>query len=360
MTEPDRPDLLGTQHRPWRRRLIQGLGIGLLILAGVMAGARLSRPVRTVEQRVTMPIREAVKRLTPLEQLSDNAASACPAIVSLRFRGLEGPAPQGVVVSADGQVVTTYPVPAEVSFEAWLDGRKLKGRVAARDPLTGISLLKLDGEGLPVLAVAESDIASPGSWGYTLSSPNSTGCIVEPAIVASDFATDGNGQSYYLRVHGTGEPVPAGTPFLSPDGRITALALPAIEQGGRQDRFLPADLVNIVVGRLMRGGNAATNAFGLMAEDLSPVLAARLGVDRGRGAVVVAVANDSIAHAAGLRVGDVILSAANTPISSSSELARTLGGNDPIEMAVSRGRERSRLTVTLAPRMPRRSTKLGS
>ncbi|MDO6412880.1 S1C family serine protease [Sphingomonas sp. BIUV-7] len=349
MIEATHPDALNTRNRPWRRRIAQGLGVTGLIAVGIVFGAKLWQPIQSVEQRVTTPIRDVVKRASPLEQLPDSAAAACPAIVSLRVPGLQGPAPQGVLISGNGLVVTSAAVPAGLTFDAWLDGRKLQGKVEAQDPLTGISLVKLDGIDLPSLALGDPDIAPPGSWGFTLASPNGSGCIVEQATVASDFATDGATQDYYLRIHGTGDAPPDGTPFLGADGRVVALAQAGLGDGGRPDRFLPADLVTITISRLMRTADVAPPPFGLVAEDLSPILAARLGADRGRGAVVVHVAKGSIAEASRLRIGDVILSAGRTPISSASELARVLGGSDPVEMIVSRGRDRAQLVFTLTP-----------
>ncbi|QJU59752.1 serine protease [Sphingomonas sp. AP4-R1] len=353
MTDEGHPDALNTQATGrWKHRAAQALGVTGLIVAGIVAGAKLWQPVTKVEQRVTTPIRDVVKRASPLEQLSDSAASACPSIVSLRLPGLQGPAPQGVVISGDGEVVTSAAVPADVEFDAWLDGKKLKARQEGYDPLTGLSLVKLEGEDLSALTLSDADIPPPGAWGFTLSSPNGTGCIVEPSTVASDFATEGATQDYYVRVHGTGEAPPDGTPFLAPDGRVVALAQQSESDDARTDRYLTADLISVVVSRLLRTGTGPTGAFGLLAEDLPPVLAARLGADRGRGAVVVLVARGSIAEAAGLHIGDVILSAKRSPISSSSELARVLGGSDPIEVIVSRGRDQQQLTFTLTPAPP--------
>lgn len=352
MTEDGAPDALNTRPSPWRRRGAKGLGIAALIVGGVVAGAKLWQPVRTVEQRVTTPIREVVNRTSPLQQLPDYAAAACPAIVSLRLPGTAGPAPQAVLLSGEGLAVTTAPLPKDGAFEAWIDGRHQKATVQAQDSLTGIALLKLDGADLPSIALADPDLAAPGAWGFTLASPNGTGCIVEQAIVASDFATDGSASDYYLRIHGSGAPPPDGTPFLSPDGRVVALAQASIGPAGRQDRYLPADLVGLVVSRLMRTGDAATNGFGFIAEDLSPVLAGRLGQERGRGAVIVRVAEGSIAQSSGLRIGDVVLSAAHRPVSSASELSRLLGGDDPIELIVSRGRDKAQLTFTLTSKKP--------
>ena len=120
-------------------------------------------------------------------------------------------------------------------------------------------------------------------------------------------------------------------------------------KGAGSDHYLPIDLITTVLSGLMRDPHATPNPFGLIAEDLSPALADRLGADRGRGAVIVLVAKGSLADKAGLRVGDVILSAGPTPISSSSELARNLGGGAPIPLVVSRGADQATLSLTLVP-----------
>lgn len=349
MTDEGGIDALNMRAPRGRRRMAKAFGIAGLIIVGIVAGAKLWQPVRTVEQHVATPIREVVQRTSPLERLADAAAGACPAIVSLRLPGLDGPAPQGVVISADGQVVTSAAVPPETDFEAWIDGRKLKARLQAHDPLTGLSLIQLDGVDMPTLSFAEPDIAPPGAWGFTLASPNGSGCVVEQAAVASDFATDGASNDYYLRIHATGDQPADGTPFLSADGRIVALAQPSIGEHGRGDRYLSADLISLVVSRLVRSGMAPPAPFGIVAEDLAPVLAARIGADRGRGAVIVVIARGSPAEASGLHIGDVILSAGRNPISSASELGRVLDATVPIELTVSRGRERTQLTFTLAP-----------
>jgi serine protease Do len=346
--EEGHPDALNSRRGRWRARIVQGLGIFGLITGGIIAGAKLWRPVQIVEQRVTSPIREVVKRGSPLDRMPDYAASACPSVVSLRYAGTDGPAPQAVLISGDGLAVTAAAVPQDGPFLAKVGGRDIEVSLEAHDPLTGVSLLKLDAADLPFVTFAELDIAPPGQWGLTLSSPNGTGCIVEQATVASDFVTDGAAFDYYLRIHATGDAAPAGTPFFSPDGRIVALAQPGTGQGARADRYLPADMVAVIVSRLMRTGESG-DRFGMVTEDLSPTLAARLGSDRGRGAVVVVVAEGSVAQTSGLRVGDIILSAAHTPISSSSELARALGGNGPIEVIVSRGHEADQRTFTLTP-----------
>lgn len=83
----------------------------------------------------------------------------------------------------------------------------------------------------------------------------------------------------------------------------------------------------------------------MMAEDLTPVLAARLGTDRRGGAMVAIVAPGSAADRAGLRAGDVILSAGGAPVSGATELARTLGGGGPVAITFARGSEAMAATL---------------
>ena len=355
MTENGRgPDALNETGRPSGRKAGPMLAICALIVVGALAGARIWSPVKSVEQRVAAPIREVVNRVSPLENLPDLVAAACPAVVSLHLPAQSGGAAplvvQGVLLSGDGFIVTTAPLPDGATPEVWTnDGQRLTATLAGREPLSGVTLLRADGKDLPTLQLADPDLPRPGTRGFTLRSPAGRGCIVLPAVAASDFVTEDAAGDYYVRIDGSAVPVPPGTPFLTADGRVAAMAQPGT---GGYDRYLPADLLTTIVGYLMRNADPAPNPYGIIAEDLSPVLADRLGADRGRGAVVIVVGHGSPAEKAGLRVGDVILSAGPSPVSSASELNRVLGREGPTAVTVSRAGEDKPLTLTITPTDP--------
>lgn len=342
-------DPLNEKARPFGRWATRAFGVVALITIGIVTGAKLAQPVKRVEQKVANPIREAVKGRSSLDDLPAMVDAVCPGVVALRLPGTSGLPAQGIVLSADGYIATTAAVPATGAIEAQFnDGQRRAATLYAHDPLTGLSVVKVDGDNLAVAALDDADLPRIGRWGLLMTSPAGHGCMVEQAIVASDFATEDVDSDYYLRIHGTGTLPPPGTPFLSPDGRVLGLSQPG-KGGAGGDHYLPIDLITTALSGLMRDPHAPPNPFGLIAEDLSPALADRLGADRGRGAVIVLVASGSSAAKAGLKVGDVILSAGPTPISSSSELARNLGGNQPIPLVVSRGGEGTTVSLTLAP-----------
>jgi S1-C subfamily serine protease len=99
----------------------------------------------------------------------------------------------------------------------------------------------------------------------------------------------------------------------------------------------------------MQQGKATPGALGLIADDLTPSLDARLGaaVDR-RGVYIALVLPGSPADRAGARVGDIIASRDGQPVARARDLDSAGFENDaPISLIVDRAGET--LTLTLDP-----------
>jgi len=81
-----------------------------------------------------------------------------------------------------------------------------------------------------------------------------------------------------------------------------------------------------------------TTEFGLRVQDLTPELAARLGVDETKGAVITAIEPGSPADEAHLRRGDVILEVDRSQVNSVNELrSRLEAADDGALLLVRRG-----------------------
>lgn len=361
------------------RFAVTGIVVLLLIAGGVMTGARLWPNVTTVERRVVSPIR-AAPAPTPAEQLPDLVDAACPAIVRLftaappapapapsptpaptsrrkhgrRHRGTTGAAPatpapvdqplplDGVLVSADGYMITSAerldaaPGPVEAQLD---DGRRLPAARIASDPLTGVALLKIDATDLPFLQWADDGAARTGTWGFALSTPAGAGCVARTGLVSGDSFADAAPRRSYLRIAAYPGPDAEGAPFLGADGKLIAIGAFAsagdAQAGG--DLMLPAAVASQATDAMIRNGKPPASPFGLFAADLDPTLAARLGADRLRGAAILLVAPGSPADRAGLRAGDVVVSAGTTPVSGATELQRALDpAADSIPLDVAR------------------------
>src|SRR3989344_8003346 len=89
-------------------------------------------------------------------------------IPQFRQRGVEKrqiSSGSGFFVSPDGFLITNKHVVEDIDAEYSIimnDGRKLKARVLARDPLNDMAVLKADGSGFPIVPFGDSDSAKDG------------------------------------------------------------------------------------------------------------------------------------------------------------------------------------------------------
>jgi S1-C subfamily serine protease len=133
---------------------------------------------------------------------------------------------------------------------------------------------------------------------------------------------------------------------LDADGRVLALAGATAAAAGEDVPLLPAATARRIASELLRNGTPSGNAFGIVAEDLTPRLAGRLGVDRDRGAVVSIIRPGSPAAHAGMKAGDIVLSVSSAPVSAASELGRALD-TDERSVTIELLRRTRRLTLVL-------------
>jgi serine protease Do len=343
----------------FRKLAITAVVVVVLIVVGVVTGAQLWRPVATVERHVVAPIRRATNRASPSEMLPDLVDAACPAVVriGLGVPPTSGTKPSalasrqlaGIVVSPDGYIVTSGRMlggrdTLPVQFN---DGRELDAKVVAIDPLSGLALVKVAGRNFATLQFADDDLPRTGDWGFGLTSPAGSGCAVQTGSIAQDFAASGETMRSSVSISPALTGNFEGVPFIGSDGRVLGLsAFPDDDSAGDLDVLVPGDVAARIVSEMLRSGAPPAAPFGIVAEDLGPVLAKRLGADRQRGAVVVMVKSGSPADTAGLRAGDVVLTAGQSPISGASELGRAL---DPdatsIDLEIVRRGEHQQLTL---------------
>jgi len=343
----------------FRKLAITAVVVVVLIVVGVVTGAQLWRPVATVERHVVAPIRRATNRASPSEMLPDLVDAACPAVVriGLGVPPTSGTKPSalasrqlaGIVVSPDGYIVTSGRMlggrdTLPVQFN---DGRELDAKVVAIDPLSGLALVKVAGRNFATLQFADDDLPRTGDWGFGLTSPAGSGCAVQTGSIAQDFAASGETMRSSVSISPALTGNFEGVPFIGSDGRVLGLsAFPDDDSAGDLDVLVPGDVAARIVSEMLRSGAPPAAPFGIVAEDLGPVLAKRLGADRQHGAVVVMVKSGSPADTAGLRAGDVVLTAGQSPISGASELGRAL---DPdatsIDLEIVRRGEHQQLTL---------------
>jgi S1-C subfamily serine protease len=329
------------------------IGIALAVIGAVIGATLWPRVVRVREQ-VVSTTRAAAPAAggAGLDALPDLVQQACPAIVAVGEPGTDARA-AGFFISPDGYLVTSARAVTDNSSVQIVtnDGNAHDASIIGTDPLTGVAVLKVDESGLAALDFADPNFPRVGQWGVALADPNGSGCVLAAGLVSTDFLAEGGGPATYVGMRPPLDAMFAGAPVIGPGGQVIGLALapPAASTGdGAEDlHILPVASVQRVASELMRTGRLTTNRFGLAAEDLTPVLATRLGVEGSRGTVVSAVKPNSPAGRAGVRAGDIILSVNDQPISSASEFGRGLDTEArQVTLAVQRRDRRLSLTVS--------------
>lgn len=339
-----------------KRALATIVVIAMLIISAFLLGSRSRAPATAIEKRVIAPVQRVVAAPAVGELLPDLIEKACPAIVSIRTEPASEPAahtPQtrrsGTVISADGVIVTTARglVAGGRVNVGFNDGRIMEGIVALVDPLSNLSLIRVDARNLSPLRFLDADLPRVGTEGVVLTSPKGQGCTAVTAIVEQDFASEGQALAAWVQVGSADRAGAEGAPFIGRDGGV--IAITGVSGGGPERSVsLPGIVVARVLSDMLRGARPPAAPFGIVASDMAPIFAARVLAARQRGAVAVLVAAGSNAASAGLLAGDVILSAGNAPVAGQAELARALGATEAgITLEIQR-RGQS-MTIALVP-----------
>lgn len=337
-------DLRGSdgQEGPQRRKLLPVvliLGVAVAV-AGALIGHSLPSPSSTSAPSAPgRPIVQIVR--TPnFPSLADTIDRSCPSVARIvDSKGLAAPA---FAVSSDGWLVAAAQLPAKSQLQAIFgDGRKAAITEVRSDPVSGLVIAHADLTGLPVLSFADQSFARVGDFGFTLQSPNGSGCSAQVAMVGSDFLVDALAQGIYLRLQAQPSGAQPGTPYLAADGSVLGITTNAADNG-----VLPAPIAALIVNELIRSNVSPIASFGFRAIDFTPELGARIGGSR-RGAGVALVKAQSSAANAGLQAGDIIVSVDGAPVSSASELSRALDGvsGSTTVLQVDRGTQQLSMTI---------------
>jgi serine protease Do len=275
----------------------------------------------------------------------------------------------GVVVSADGYILTNHHVvdgAEEIRVEL-NDGRTLPAKVVGSDAPSDLAVLKIEATGLPVLPLGDSDRARVGDVALAVGNPLGIGQTVTSGIISAkgrstglsdgsfeDFiqtdAAINRGNSGGALVNASGELIGINSQILSPSGGSIGIGF-----------AIPSNMAKDVMSQLIQTGHVRRGMLGVTIQNVTADLAASLGMNQARGAIVSGVQPGSPADRAGVRRGDVITAFNGTPVSDNNTLrnavARTQPGNTAT-LTVSRDNREQQLRVTLAE-LPAPSARAG-
>ena len=234
----------------------------------------------------------------------------------------------GFVIDSEGYIVTNAHVVSgaqrvqvvvpeglsDGSLQAILSARTniLPARIVgvARD--LDLALLKVDNAKLNPLALAAYRNIRQGEVVLAFGSPEGLRNSVTFGVVSSVARQiDPDSPMVYIQTDAPINPGNSGGPLVNVDGEVIGINTFILSQSGGNEGLgfaIPSGLINVAYQQLRKFGHIHRMQIGLGLQTISPVLAAALSLPRSYGVIVSDVLPESPAMAAGVRVGDVLLS----------------------------------------------------
>jgi serine protease Do len=220
----------------------------------------------------------------------------------------------GVIVTTDGYILTNHHVVdgAEKIKVDLNDDRTLDAKVVGLDAPSDIAVLKIDASSLPVLALGDSDKVRVGDVVLALGNPLGIGQTVTMGIVSAKGRQTGLSNGNFEDFLQTDAPINQGNSggaLVSTNSELIGINSQILSQSGGSIGIgfaIPSNMARTVMDTLIKGGKVRRGQLGITVGKLTPDVASKLGINVGKGVVVVQVQPGSAAERAGLKKGDVI------------------------------------------------------
>jgi len=253
-------------------------------------------------------------------------------------RGVESSLGSGVIISADGYILTNNHVVTgerqRVSLRdiditvALNDKRELPAQVVGVDPATDLALLKINARGLPTVTWGDSAHLKVAEWVLAIGNPYQLSQTVTLGIVSA-IGRNNIGLAQYedfIQTDAAINPGNSGGALVNARGELVGINTAIFSESGGYQGIgfaVPSNLARKIAGDLQQYHQVRRGSIGgVTLAPLTTQMAEELGVRDTRGVVVYRMARDSSAYQAGIRPGDVIVSFNGTPVIDGSQLSR--------------------------------------
>jgi S1-C subfamily serine protease len=297
--------------------------------------------------------------MTLLEQFSreleDLVARAAPSVVGIAHPQGHG---TGVVLADDGYVITNAHVvrPTTRNLRVHLArGDQLKADVVGVDRQSDLAVLRISARGLPSLPLADNRKLKVGQLVVAIGNPFRFDRSVSIGVVSAlDRSLPGPDRRLFeglIQTDAAINPGNSGGPLVDASGSVVGINTAVIPFAQGIGFAIPAHTASWVAAVLIQRGEIRRPFLGIVAqsEELSPLALAQS--DQARAVRIYDVRGDSPAQAAGLKMGDLLLSANGTPTATVDDLQRVmvLSGAPELELHVLRDGERKRFLARPSP-----------
>jgi len=242
----------------------------------------------------------------------------------------------GFIIDASGTIVTNNHVIGEAAkVEVTLqDNSKYTARIVGRDKRTDIAVLKIKADKpLPYVSFGDSNAAQIGDWVIAVGNPFGLGGSVTTGIISARGRDINAGQfDDFLQIDAPINRGNSGGPTFNLKGEVIGINTAIYSPNGGSVGIgfaVPSNVAKTVVAQLEQHGKVSRGWLGVQIQEMTPAIAASLGLQGQHGALIAAVTANSPGAEAGLKQGDVVLSFNGTEITQLRDLPRAVSAMAP-------------------------------
>ncbi|MFH2032610.1 MAG: Do family serine endopeptidase [Bacteroidota bacterium] len=238
----------------------------------------------------------------------------------------------GVIISSDGYILTNnHVVENATQVEVALkDKRKFSAVIIGTDPLTDLSVIKIDAKDLKAVHLGDSDNLKVGQWVMAIGNPLSLSSTVTAGIVSAigrniNIIKDSYGVENFIQTDAAINPGNSGGALVNLNGSVvginTAIATDGITSSYIGYGFaIPINLARAVSEDLIEHGIVSRGYIGVRIEEVDADLAKAVGLDKPKGVLIQEVVDGGSASAEDIVAGDIILKIDNKDVDQPNEL----------------------------------------
>lgn len=206
--------------------------------------------------------------------------------------------------------------------------RTYEARVVGLHREGDLALLKIDATGLPSLPLRSDVKVRQGELVFAVGSPEGLASSITMGVVSSAARqVDTEPPMVFIQTDAPINHGNSGGPLVNADGDLVGInTFIFSESGGSQGLgfAIPAPMARFVYESLRKFGHVHRPEVGITAQEITPTLAAGLGLLRDWGVIASDLTLDGPAMAAGMLPGDVVDQIDGRPIDSLADLSSSL------------------------------------
>lgn len=322
---------------------------------------QLSESLRVLSDQVSPAVVEIRASKYGKADEDDSTASM---LVKQRITG------SGVILSPDGYIVTNAHVIEDAKHIrvfvhgarmngsrarslATLPGAGLDAAVVGLDEDIDIAVLKIKGNGLPTIPLADYEDLRQGQMVIAIGSPLGAHNAVTIGVVSSVARQiEADSAAVYIQTDAALNPGNSGGPLVDTSGKLVGINT-MIMDGDRVGLAIPSDVVKYAYEQIRSRGQVTPGDIGLDIQEITPALAAGLGLSRDSGVIVADVHQGGSAEKQGVRPEDVLVGINGEPVQTFAEFVSRIYRSRPgdsMRLELLRGAKDFRVVIPVTER----------